>query len=69
MGQLEELKKALDDISELHEKIASNKLEIATFQEVINWECVEKLELRRHVRLLERDLECQEADVKELRVD
>ena len=69
LGWLEELKKALNDISESQEKIASNQLEIATLREVIDRGRVEKLEPRRHVRLLERDLECQEADVKELRTD
>jgi len=65
--QLEELKKALDHILEL-QKVTSNQLEIATLLEVINREHVEKLELKRQVRLLERDLECREASIKELRL-
>ena len=37
LRRLEEQKKALDDVSELQGKIASNQLEIATFREVIDW--------------------------------
>ena len=59
----------INDISELQEKVTSNQLKIATLREVIDREYVKKLELRHKVRLLERDLERQEADVKELRAD
>ena len=68
-GHLEELKKALDDNSELQEKVTSNQLEIATLREVIDREYAEKLDIRLQVRLLKSDLESQEADVKELRAD
>ena len=68
LGQLKELKKALDDISELEKKIASNQSEIATLRKVNDREHAEKLELRHQVQL-ERDLEHCEADIKELRDD
>ena len=57
LGRLKKLKKALDDVSELQEKVTFNQLEIATLREVIDQERAEKLELRHHVQLLERDLE------------
>ena len=42
-GRLKKLKKALDDVSELQEKVTSNQLEIATLREVIDQERGEKL--------------------------
>ena len=69
LGWLEELRKALDDISELKEKITFDQLEITTFWEVIDQKCAEKLELRHQVWILGRDLEHWEANVKELRAD
>ena len=59
----------LDDISDLEEKIASNRSEITILREVFDRGRVEKLELRYQVRLLERDLEHREADAEELRND
>ena len=63
LGRLEELKKVIDDILELQEKVASNQSKIARLPEVIDQQCTEKLELRHQVRLLERDLKRCEADV------
>ena len=69
LGQLEELKKVLDDISELHERVASDKSEIASLRAQIDWECFEKLELKHKIRRLEKDLERCEGDIKERRTN
>ena len=49
MRRLEELKKGLDDISELQERVTSDKSEIASLRVQIDRECAEKLKLKNKV--------------------
>ena len=69
LGQLEKLKKALNDISRLQERVTSDDSEIASLRAQIDRECAEKLELKHKIHKLEKDLKCCEGDIKELRAD
>ena len=69
LRRLEKLKKAFDDIYSLQKKVASYQSEIASLRAQIYQKCVEKLELKHRIRMLEKDLECREHDVQELRAN
>ena len=61
---LKELKKMLDDTSELQERVASDELEIASLRAQIDREYAERLKLKHKIRRLEKDLERREYNVK-----
>ena len=69
LSRLEELKKALDEICVLQERVVSAQSEISSLREQINWERAEKLELKHKVQILKKDMERREDDMKELRAD
>ena len=64
LGQLKELKRALDDIFELQERVVVDESEIASLRVQIDRKCAEKLELKHKVRCFEKDMERREVTLK-----
>ena len=67
LSRLLELQKALEEVSDLQEKLASAQSEIFSLREHIDRGCLEKLPLEREVRVLRGNFESRDKDVKELR--
>ena len=52
LSRLRELQKALEEVSDLQEKIDSAQSEILSLRERVNWGCSEKLALERELRAI-----------------